>query len=333
MGRCMQLTGGVVVQGDSFGTSLFRQSFQKFFAKTEPSPNGTGGGETRMGFNATTQLRVSKELRVAGCVGNCISQEVKSPAVAETEIGQAGTVQWKACAMTPASTFAYFFDVASQHNQPMPPGGRGYIQIFTQYQHPTAQTRVRVTTLCRQWADVQTQLQYISAGFDQEAAAVVMGRLAVHRAETEDLPDVLRWVDRQLIRLCQKFGTYSKEDADSFALPDNFTLYPQFMFHLRRSQFLQTFGHSPDETVFYRHCLNTEETANCLLMIQPQLHAYTFQGTFSLRERRITPPCIGECIERAYIVHSFPEKSVNFAFDLCCCGSSPIICGENVRSF
>ncbi len=38
---------------------------------------------------------------------------------------------------------------------------------------------------------------------------------------------------------CQKFGEYNKDDPNSFRLPDNFTLYPQFMFHMRRSQFLQ----------------------------------------------------------------------------------------------
>lgn len=41
----------------------------------------------------------------------------------------------------------------------------------------------------------------MSAGFDQEAAAVLMSRLAVFRAENDDGPDVLRWVDRMLIRL------------------------------------------------------------------------------------------------------------------------------------
>lgn len=51
------------------------------------------------------------------------------------------------------------------------------------------------------WADAQTQLQHIEAAFDQEAAAVLMARLGVYRAETEEGPDVLRWLDRQLIRL------------------------------------------------------------------------------------------------------------------------------------
>lgn len=51
------------------------------------------------------------------------------------------------------------------------------------------------------WADASTNIQHISAGFDQEAAAVLMARLAVFRAETDDGPDVLRWLDRMLIRL------------------------------------------------------------------------------------------------------------------------------------
>ena len=51
------------------------------------------------------------------------------------------------------------------------------------------------------WADTTTGLQTVSAGFDQEAAAVLMSRIASFRAETEEGPDILRWVDRMLIRL------------------------------------------------------------------------------------------------------------------------------------
>lgn len=54
------------------------------------------------------------------------------------------------------------------------------------------------------WADASTNIQHISAGFDQEASAVLMARLAVFRAETDDGPDVLRWLDRMLIRLVSK---------------------------------------------------------------------------------------------------------------------------------
>ena len=50
------------------------------------------------------------------------------------------------------------------------------------------------------------------------------------------------------------------------------------MFHLRRSQFLQYFNNSPDETAFYRHWLNNEDVTNSLIMIQPILYSYSFHG-------------------------------------------------------
>lgn len=44
-------------------------------------------------------------------------------------------------------------------------------------------------------------MMHVSAAFDQEASAVLMARMVVNRAETEDSPDVMRWADRTLIRL------------------------------------------------------------------------------------------------------------------------------------
>lgn len=61
-------------------------------------------------------------------------------------------------------------------------------------------------------------------------------------------------------------------------LAENFSLYPQFMFHLRRSQFLQVFNNSPDETAYYRHYLLIEELTQSLIMIQPILYSYSFNG-------------------------------------------------------
>lgn len=48
----------------------------------------------------------------------------------------------------------------------------------------------------------------IARGFDQEAAAAAVARLAAFKAETEEQPDVLRWVDRSTIKLAAKFGSY-----------------------------------------------------------------------------------------------------------------------------
>src|ERR1700744_2109467 len=105
-----------------------------------------------------------------------------------------------------------------------------------------------------------------------------MSRIAVFKADVDDAQDILRWVDRMLIRLCSRFAEYRKDDPTSFRLEKNFTLYPQFMFHLRRSQFLQVFNNSPDETAFYRHVLYREDCGNSLVMIQPTLDSYTFEA-------------------------------------------------------
>ncbi|VDO11010.1 unnamed protein product [Brugia timori] len=106
-----------------------------------------------------------------------------------------------------------------------------------------------------------------------------MARLASWRASSEnDTPDALRWLDRSLIRLCQKFGEYHKDDPSSFCLSEKFALFPQFMFHLRRSQFLQVFNNSPDETSYYRHILMFENVLESTTMIQPVLFAYSFNG-------------------------------------------------------
>ena len=44
-------------------------------------------------------------------------------------------------------------------------------------------------------------MQHTAAGYDQEVSDVLMARIAVFRAETDDGPDILRWLDRMLLRL------------------------------------------------------------------------------------------------------------------------------------
>ncbi|XP_063387224.1 protein transport protein Sec23A isoform X1 [Cydia fagiglandana] len=271
MKQCCNSTGGHMVMGDSFNSSLFKQTFQRVFAKDQKN-------DFKMAFNGTLEVKCSRELKISGAIGSCVSLNVKGPCVSDQEVGMGNTSQWKLCTFTPSTTMAIFFEVVNQHAAPVPQGGRGCVQLITQYQHSSGQRRVRVTTVARNWGDAAVNLPHIAAGFDQEAAAVVMARLVVYRAEQEDGPDVLRWLDRMLIRLCQKFGEYAKDDPNSFRLSENFSLYPQFMYHLRRSQFLQVFNNSPDETTFYRHMLMREDLTQSLIMIQPILYSYSFGG-------------------------------------------------------
>uniref|UniRef100_A0AAY4EWF1 Protein transport protein SEC23 n=1 Tax=Denticeps clupeoides TaxID=299321 RepID=A0AAY4EWF1_9TELE len=260
----------ICVKKYSFNTSLFKQTFQRVFSKEN--------GEFRMAFGGTLEVKTSRELKVSGTIGPCVSLHTKGPCVSEIEMGIGGTTQWKVCSLTPSTTLALYFEIMNQHNAPIPQGGRGAIQFVTQYQHASMQRRIRVTTVARSWADAQSQIQHIESSFDQEASAVLMARLGVFKAESEEGPDVLRWLDRQLIRLCQKFGQFNKDDPNSFRLSESLSLYPQFMFHLRRSPFLQVFNNSPDESSYYRHHFVRQDLTQSLIMIQPILYSYSFYG-------------------------------------------------------
>ncbi|KAL7412681.1 hypothetical protein BDY24DRAFT_392338, partial [Mrakia frigida] len=259
-------TNGFLVLSDSFAMAIFKQSFLRTFATDS-------NGHLKMGFNATFDVQTTKELKISGVIGHVISANKKGPCVGETEIGIGQTSAWKVCSLTDTTSLAVYFEVVAPADQP-PSNSRGLVQFITHYQHPSGVYRLRVTTVARNFAEGGAPT--IAAQFDQEAAAVLMSRIAIFKAEIDDSPDVLRWLDRMLIRLCQKFADYRKEDESSFRLASNFSIYPQFMFHLRRSQFLQVFNNSPDETAFYRHILNAEDVNNSLIMIQPTLMSYTF---------------------------------------------------------
>lgn len=264
-------TGGLMIMGDSFNTSLFKQTFQKVFDKDQK-------GDFKMGFGASLEVKCSPELKICGAVGPCVTLNRKGPSVADNEIGVGGTCAWRLCATDPSMAYTVIFEVSNQQASNIPQGQPGAVQFITFYQHTSGQKRVRVTTVARHWADGATQMNHINASFDQECAAVVLARMAVLRTENEEGPDVLRWVDRQLIRLCQKFADYQKDSPSTFQLAENFSLFPQFMFHLRRSPFIQVFNNSPDESAYYRNKLYREDVVNCLVMIQPTLFAYSFNG-------------------------------------------------------
>ncbi|KAJ9700537.1 hypothetical protein PVL29_006038 [Vitis rotundifolia] len=181
---------------------------------------------------------------------------------------------WKLGTLTNKTCIAFFFQVGDE--QKVQPGSAFFIQFITRYLHGNMGMRKRVTTVARRW--VGKHSPEIAAGFDQEAAASVMARLAIHRAETCYARDVIRWLDNELIRFASKFGDYIQEDPSSFRLSANFSLYPQFMYHLRRSQFIDIFNSSPDETAFFRLMLNREGVVGSVIMIQPTLFQYSFDG-------------------------------------------------------
>ena len=62
-----------------------------------------------------------------------------------------------------------------------------------------ARSEIEHVALCYRWVE-GGNLATLIAGFDQEAAAVIVARLATHKMEAEEDFDATRWLDRTLIR-------------------------------------------------------------------------------------------------------------------------------------
>lgn len=288
MSELVEATGGLMVLGDSFGQSVFKESLRRVFNRF-PDDDPQDAGIMQMAFGCSLEVLTSREFKVSGAIGPVTSLNKAGPQVSDLEVGIGGTTAWGLGGVDPNTTIAIYFDVSNTGNTSE--GKRRYIQFLTKYQHANGRTRLRATTICGPWynppvvpkddpvAERQAMMNSpVKMSFDQEAAAVLTARMAVHQTETDEIGDVLRWVDRSLIRLCAKFAEYEPDNLNSFRLSAEFSLFPQFMFHLRRSQFLQLFNSSPDEAAYYRYVLARENTTNSLVMLQPTLLSYSFSG-------------------------------------------------------
>lgn len=195
---------------DSFTSSMYKQSFARVFDKDENE-------NLLMGFNASLEVLTTKELKVTGLIGHAVSLNKKSASVAENEVGIGNTCSWKMCGIDPAASYGIYFEIAGQGgpSQMQQAPQKGMVQLLTYYQHSSGQYHLRVTTVARNLSGPSGD-PAISQSFDQEAAATLMSRIAVFKAEIDDGPDVLRWVDRMLIRLCSRFAEYRKDDPSSF---------------------------------------------------------------------------------------------------------------------
>lgn len=261
-------SGGYMVMSDSFTMHVFKDSFRKIFECDE-------NGYLQQGFNAKVEVFCSRDCKCSGAVGPLSSLGKRGPCVAETEVGEGGTCQWVVGSLDRNMTLAFYFEVMGAQGSAPPQGSQAFLQFQTVYLHPSGRKRLRVTTVSARYTDAN--MSDISSGFDQEAAAVILARYAVQKTDNEDPLDVLRWVDRTLIRLVAKFADYRRDDPASFHLGPEFASFPQFIYHLRRSNFLQTFNASPDETAFYRTIVTRESCLNSLVMIQPALLQYSFE--------------------------------------------------------
>lgn len=103
----------------------------------------------------------------------------------------------------------------------------------------------------------------------------MLARMVSRKTEVEDTLEVKKWVDRLLLKFSVRFSHFNRNDKNSFRLPQPMKHFPQFIYHLRRSAFINPFGSPPDQSIYVKTCMMRESIPNCMVMIQPALLSYS----------------------------------------------------------
>jgi protein transport protein SEC23 len=279
MKDAINCTGGTVVLAESFASDNYRRTLNHMFS-SELDEND-GSEKLRGCYGGQISVLGPKDVRVNGAIGpvsrGTTPKNVGMCSPSDITLGIGETTTWNLPTFREGTTLSVYFDVAnSQQSHANGAGSTLLLQFQCTYTTAAGERRMRVMTVPRTWA--ASSDAEIAAGFDQVAAAVATARHVAFKAENDEPFDIMRWLDRQLIRLCVKYGDYTVDNADSFNLQPNFALFPQFLFNLRRSQFLQVFNNVPDETAYYRLMLCREDCDNTVLMMQPSLQRYSLES-------------------------------------------------------
>ncbi|KAK2964792.1 putative Protein transport protein sec23 [Blattamonas nauphoetae] len=282
-----ELTGGLACLCDSFGSTQFRLTVQQIFDRGDCQPQ-----DLDMAFTCIVRANGSKELKNLRCLGQVLPiQGDQNRKIDENYLGPSEL--WHTGAFDSTSTLCFLFESAlsskGKGNQPFDSSqveAPAVVQIVTRYSLPTRQILQRVTTCQFRWVlPGPSTTKLYAESFDAEAAAVVVARIAITKAETESTFDVLRWIDRLLIKLAARLSkiapnpnpAQSSLSSVQVSFFPEFVMFPQFMFYLRRSRFLRLFNATPDETAFFRTVLRRETVDNSLIMIQPSLTSYKIE--------------------------------------------------------
>ena len=264
-------TGGYIIFTDSFSTMIFKDSLRKIFVLDE-------NGNLKMNFKAKLNFNCTNNYKIRGALGHLFSLKKKSLLISDAIIGEGNTVEWSLGGINPSSTYTFFLDCNDQIKE----GKSAIFQLLTTYVAGDRSLRLRVSTINRRISnslEASNTLDEIGNSFDQEAAAVLIGRVCVNKNfKGEDSKESLKWIDKTLIHLMSKFAKYTKDNPNTFKLTSKFNFFPQFMFYLRRSSFIQSFNESPDESTYYKYLLLGESVQNCTVMIQPLLFEYTAEN-------------------------------------------------------
>ncbi|KAM0678704.1 GTPase-activating protein S23, partial [Binucleata daphniae] len=236
MKSLVDLTGGMIIMAQDFDKEIYLSSIRKY---------------TKYVLNSKIKINVSPNIVYKAVLGQGV----------QTQNG------WRIPNLCETTNISLLFESVNAKSEEL-----GYIQIVTQFQKGR-KLHLRVTTLSRMFNESNEK---IAIGYDQEAGFILQARLYTFLNKFEEDLDLVRRIDRGLIRFVKRFATYTRENQESVILPNTMLFYPKFIYFLRRSIVVQSETNSPDETSYFRCILGREKVINALTMIVPVLTDYHY---------------------------------------------------------
>lgn len=266
--KCLvEKTGGYMILTDSFSTMVFKESFRKIFNLDE-------NGIYKMCFRGKMEIFCTSPFKISNSLGTI----VQNPSSTSNKVNI--STNYSLGSFDENSTYSFIFDLDGSSNAKnssnINNSRRILVQVLTTYISGDKSTRLRITTFSRKIStDLESNKLEIAQSFDQEASATLIAKICVDKSYREENIEIIRWLDKSLIRLVQKFAEYVKEDHTTFKLSKEFFYFPQFIFYLRKSTLLQYLNASPDEITYSKTILIKENVNNSTIIIQPILFQYT----------------------------------------------------------
>lgn len=106
---------------------MFRQTYKKLFDRDV-------NGFLKMGYAGKLDLHVSRDLRIQGAIGPCISLKKAGPMVSENVLGESGTNSWYLGGIDRNSTIGIMVDLGPNVKDTVQTKS-AYMQFLTYYRH------------------------------------------------------------------------------------------------------------------------------------------------------------------------------------------------------
>lgn len=147
-----------------------------------------------------------------------------------------------------------------------------YMQFATRYQNRAGEAVLRVSTVAGTLSE-----DYVP-GLDQHCMMNYLIRKVVCTVNIEEDLDLIRRIDKILVRTIRILSSFSNNAPDSLELPESISELPNLIYFLRKSMIVHTQANSPDETAYLRLMAFSQPLENVNRFIKPALYLLHYQG-------------------------------------------------------